>query len=148
MTLKTVSDSPALLPLARAAERVGVDIVLFGSVVTRSMLLDAAKAEPPDLFALAEHVADIDLAHTGPASVTPLLRAAIADLVPMAPWFRWSIVDRQGLTQIDKLGQFNINVPLRQLRLSTQPPREGDNSEELLQRALDGDVEIVPNERF
>lgn len=148
MALKTLSDSRALLPLARAAERAGVDIVLFGSVATRALLLDAANIEVRDLFELTEHTTDIDLAHTGPPSATPFLQSAIADFVPMAPWFRWSIVDRDELARMDQLLPFNIKIPLRQLRIGSQPIGDSNSINVILDRALVGKVEIFGNTEF
>lgn len=148
VALRTLSDSPVLAPLARVAERVGVDLVLFGSVATRALLFDAALVQPADLFELVEHAADIDLAHTGPASATLPLRAAIADLLPMAPWFRWSIIDRDESARLERLRPFNISVPLRQLRIGTEPRGDVDGISELLARALHGEVDIHSNEAF
>src|SRR5277367_1854152 len=148
MALRTLSDSSVLAPLARAAERAGVDVVLFGSVAARALLMDAAKIEPRSMFELAEHVSDIDLAHTGPPSATALLQATIAEQMPTAPWFRWSIVDRDRLALLDRLRSFNIGVPLRQLRLGSQPFGDGDITATLLERALDGQVGIFDNEAF
>lgn len=148
MALRTLWDSPLLAPLARAALRVGVEVELFGSVAGRALLFDAAKAPPRDLFELAEHVADIDLGHNGPPSVTPLLEEAIASEVPMAPWFRWSIVDREGLTQHDLLDRFNVHVPLRRMRLGTRPLADPETTEQLIARLLEGNVEIISTGSF
>lgn len=148
MVLRSLQDSPTLMPLARAAKRAGVELELFGSVATRAFLFDAAKAPERDLFELAEHVADVDLRHTGPPSATERLRRAIAVELPMANWFRWSITDREQAAEAERLRAFNIGLPLRELRLGTEPADDTDAVYQLLFRALDGDIEIIPNDRF
>lgn len=148
MSLNTLWDSPVLAPIARAAARTGVELELLGSVATRAMLFDIAQTPALSLFDLAEHVSDIDLGHSGTAAVTTALRTAIAEEVPMAPWFRWSIMDRGGLAQFNRLQQFNINVPLRQIRLGTRHQDGTDNTRRLLLQALAGKVEIFPNDAF
>lgn len=148
MALRTLQDSPVLEPLARAAEQCGVDAVLFGSVASRALLFDAADTPAKDLFELAEHVSDIDIGHTGPSSLTPAFAEAIASTMPLAPWFRWSIVDRDGLAEKENLARFNVGVPLRQLQLSTRHLLDPDGTAKLLQRALQGDIDLLPNARF
>lgn len=148
MALRTLHDSPVLAPLVRAAESVGVEAVLFGSVASRALLFDAAGAPAGDLFELAEHVADIDIGHTGPADLTPRFADAIFSMVPLAPWFRWSIVDRNGLAAMENLAHFNVGVPLRQLRLGTRRLFDPAETRKLLRRALRGDIDLLANERF
>lgn len=148
MALRTLWDSPILAPLARAADRVGLELEVFGSVATRALLFDSAEIRVRDLFELVEHVSDIDIGHNGPAWMTLDLEAAIIQEVPSASWFRWSILDRDGMAERRSLQKFNIDVPLRNLRLGTKWRDSAQRVNGLLSRALRGDVDILPNEAF
>ncbi|MGO7036180.1 hypothetical protein ACCT19_35920 [Rhizobium ruizarguesonis] len=148
MSLRVLQDSPVLKPLTRVGKRLDVDVVLFGSVATRALLFEAAGAPAKNLFELAEHVADIDVGHTGPPSLNPKFAQAIIEEMPLAPWFRWSIVDREGLAALDSLGKYNVAVPLRQFRIGTQRLFDPVEKDELLERALRGDLDLLPNPRF
>lgn len=148
MPLQTLWDSPILLPLARAAERVGLELELFGSVATRALLYDAAGIKIRSLFELVEHLSDIDIGHNGPASMTPALEAAIIQEIPSASWFRWSILDRERMAERLQLQKFNIDVPLRNVTLGTTPRGMTEQVDELVFRALRGEVDIFPNKNF
>lgn len=148
MALLRLQDSPVLEPLARAARNLNVEAVLFGSVASRALLFDAAGARAKNLFELAEHTSDIDIGHTGPPSLTPKFAEAIASLMPLAPWFRWSIVDQGGLAALDNIASFNVGIPVRRLQLGTKRLPDPDQTSELLRRALEGELDLVPNPRF
>lgn len=148
MTIATLWDSPVLAPIAEAGLAVGLNVTLFGSVASRALLWSEASIKAKSLFDLAPHLSDIDLAHDGPPSSTVALRAALEAIVPMAPWFRWSVVDRKGLAEIDRLVPTNIRVPLRELRLGTLPQGQIEKTANVIQRALEGEVDIVGNEAF
>lgn len=148
MALTRLQESSVLAPIARAAEHVGVDAVLFGSVACRALLFDAAGVPAKDFFELAEHAADIDIGHTGPSYLTGRFAEEIASRMTLAPWFRWSIVDRDGLAAQNSLAGFNIGVPLRQLRLGTQRLFDPRETRGLLRRALDGNIDLIRNPRF
>lgn len=148
MALSTLWDSPQLAPLAQAAEKAGVELELFGSVATRALLFDAAKVQPRSLFDLAEHIADIDLAHSGPPERTATLEREIARVFPLAPWFRWSIIDCEQAARRDALRQFNIRVPLRELSLGTRPTKNEAERRELLTRALEGEITLLDSDSF
>jgi len=121
MTIRTLHDVPVLEPLAHVADKLAIDLVLFGSVAGRIAIRDQLKLETPSLFDVAEHVADIDVAHLGPPSQTGRVRAAIAELVPMASWFRWSIIDRAAFDHYQFLDHYNWRVPLRSVRIGSDP---------------------------
>lgn len=147
MALRTLWDSPVLVPLARAAKRTGVEVELFGSVATRALLFDAAGVRVRDLFELVEHASDINLAHDGPPIATRMLERAIAEEVPMASWFRWSVLDRSEARWRRQLDRRGIALPLRQLRLGTRPLSSDENVDRVLDRALEGLVEISLDDR-
>ena len=84
----SLREIPAFAPLARVADQLGIDLLLFGSVASRAAILSAAGGLPTDLFELCEHASDIDIAHTGTAEVTAKVCSAIADQYPFTPWFR------------------------------------------------------------
>ena len=89
----SLREIPAFEPLARVADYLGLDLIVFGSVASRASIMCAFGLNPDDLFELCEHTSDIDIAHTGSAAITPHVRSAIAAMHPFAPWFRWSIID-------------------------------------------------------
>ncbi|QIO43071.1 hypothetical protein HA464_03105 [Rhizobium leguminosarum bv. trifolii] len=148
MALRTLCDSSVLALIAIAAERVGVEAVLFGGVASRALLFDAAGLSARDLFELAEHVADIEIGHTGPSDLTPSFAKAIASFMPLAPWFRWSIVDRYGLDEIASFQPHGITVPRRRLGLGTKRLFDPREIPTLLKRALVGDIDLLANLRF
>lgn len=148
MALRKLQDSPILAPLARAAARVNLEIRLFGSVASRALLFDTAKIRVRDLFELVEHVSAIDIVHNGPARMTPQLELAILREVPTASWFRWTIRDREQMAEHNLQENFDIDVPLRRLTLGTRSYENVEWTENLLSRALRGDFEILPNDRF
>lgn len=142
MALRTLYDSPVLEPIARAAERVGLEAFLLGGTASRAMLFDAAGVPAQDLFELAEHAAVIEIGHSGSADRTPDLAAAIAATVPLSPWFRWSIMDEACLAAIESGRSGRFEVPLRQLRLGMHRPRSSSGTVRLLRRALRGRIDL------
>lgn len=123
MTIKTLHDVAALRPLARVADKLAIELVLFGSVATRVALRDRFEIPTESLFEVTEHVADIDLAFLGPGQMLETVRSAIADEVPMAPWFRWSIADRAQFEEHLALNKSNWKIPLRTVRIGSDPSR-------------------------
>lgn len=146
MALRTLYDSPVLEPLARAAESIGVEAVLLGSVASRALLFDAAGVPARDLFDLTEHAADIEIAHSGPAERTADFANAIAATMPLAPWFKWSIMDADGLASINGRRGAGFEVPLRQFRLGMRPSKPSRAAGRLLRRALRGEIDLLPPE--
>lgn len=142
MALRTLYDSPVLEPIARAAEKVGLEAFLRGGVASRAMLFDAAGVPAKDLFELVEHAAVIEIGHNGTADRTPDLEGAIAAMVPLSPWFRWSIMDQDGLAAIEERQRGRFEVPLRQLRLGMHRPRPPSGTVRLLRRALRGQIDL------
>lgn len=148
MALKRLQDLHIFAPLAEAGKRAGVEVTLFGSVVSRAQLFHAAGVEISDMFMLAEHLSDVNIGHDGPAEATPELEAAIFDLMPLAPWFRWSIIDREGLRRHHWLARNDIEIPLRRLALGTRANGDDSAIDLLLKRALDGSLDVYHSETF
>ncbi|MBY3187917.1 hypothetical protein [Rhizobium laguerreae] len=148
MALRTLADSPIFKPLVQVGKSLDVDVILFGSVASRALLFDAAGAPAKSLFELVEHVSDIDIAHTGPPSITSEFARAVATEMPLAPWFRWSIVDREQLSELDSLERYNVTVPMRQFKIGTQRLFDPVEKDEIFGRALQGDIDLLPNPRF
>lgn len=147
MIPRSLSEIAVFEPLARAAERLGVELTLFGSAASRAVLLCAIDRPPTTIFELAEHASDIDLAHTGPPEVTERLRLEIERVVPFAQWLRWSILDKIGWQTYVNQMALNLKVPLRRVQLSTDrdinsPQREA------IERALRGGIAFDWNENF
>lgn len=144
---RTMREVTVLEPLVRAAERLGVDLILFGSAASRVALLHAAEDPPRSLFEIAEHASDIDLAHTGPPALTERLRIEIEREVPLAPWLRWSLIDWSGWANFQIQQEMNFGIPLRRVQLATHSMLNAPQ-EEAIAQALDGTVAFQWNEAF
>ena len=147
MIPQSMHDIAVLKPLVKIGERLGIDLILFGSAATRAVLLCAVDRQPNTLFELAEHASDIDLAHTGPPALTVRLRSEIEKTVPLASWLRWSILDKKGWEEHLRQVAMNLKVPLRAVQLSTQQNLSSHHNE-TIEQALDGKIYFGWNKRF
>jgi hypothetical protein len=111
------------------------------------MLWRSIGRENFSLFDIASHMSDIDLGHSGPRWKSPILRAAIESLVPMAPWFRWSIYDRDQMRYLENYKETNIRVPLREIQLGMSPSSSED-SRQILEDALRGRIVLLNSGAF
>ena len=115
-----LQDLEPFAPLGEIAKEFDVDITLFGGTASRAAMSMAYGAGAPlDLFDLAPFTSDIDLEHSGDASITNELLTAIEESVPFASWFRWSINDRERARKSAASRAVSTRVPLRDLRIST-----------------------------
>ena len=88
-------DFPAIAPLELIASDLRINLTLFGGAASRALMYKIAESpyEKATLFDLAPFSSDFDLSHDGDKEVSSQLRKRIADDVPFASWFRWSILD-------------------------------------------------------
>lgn len=140
-------DIPVFHPLIRIAERLGIDLVIFGSAASRASLLHTIGRSPSNLFELAEHASDIDLAHTGGPELTERLRAEIEREVPLAPWLRWSIMDGSEWSSYQTQQEMNFEIPLRRIHLATNSFLSAPG-ERAIEQALEGHITFKVNEKF
>ena len=115
-----LQDLAPFAELGPIARELSVELTLYGGSASRAaMCLFYRPGDRFDIFDLTPFSSDIDLAHTGDKSKTPEVRAAIFDGVPFASWCRWSIADAASYDEARRNTLQGVQVPLRQLRFST-----------------------------
>ena len=104
--------------LSRVATRFGVTFTLLGSCATRAALMDlAGRLESASLFDLAPNLGDIDLVHPGPPGENPLIREAISWELPLAHWFRFSLLSATEHSVFRVQRSSNCSIPLREIEI-------------------------------
>ncbi|WP_300073999.1 hypothetical protein [uncultured Ruegeria sp.] len=112
-------DFPAIAPLELIASDLGINLTLFGGAASRALMHKIAGSpdEKATLFDLAPFSSDFDLSHDGDKEVSSQLRKHIADDVPFASWFRWSILDGDQSSAARRARFKSTNVPLRRIEI-------------------------------
>ena len=118
-----LTDVPAFERLRLLEEKFGVEFILFGGAATRlAIALHDGRSELPNLVELAPFSSDIDIAHTGPDRLTPLIQQLIDAIVPAAGWCRWSVVGRRGWNEYLARRRSSAEIPLRNIIFRTRRP--------------------------
>lgn len=91
----------------------GVRFRLFGGAASRLAMALYHKRGEPDLPDLTPFCSDIDLAHTGDASLNQQILQAIDATLPEASWCRWSLIDRGRWTEMRQQQAVSAIIPLR-----------------------------------
>jgi len=114
--------------LGAIAERLGLELILFGGTACRAAMHLTYASHHLDIFDLAPFSSDIDLEHSGDSDDTLQLLYAIQEEIPFASWFRWSINDKEKARKAAAARQRSTHVPLRQIRFSTHHAAEISNA--------------------
>lgn len=116
------ADFPALAPLELIGNDLGINLVLFGGSASRALMHKFAGSldDKTTLFDLAPFSSDFDLSHDGDNDVTRQLRERIADGIPFAGWFRWSVLDGEKSRAAYAARAKSTNVPLRRIEIGNR----------------------------
>jgi hypothetical protein len=119
----SLDDFPALAALADIAREFKVEIGVFGGAASRAAMYRCYQPRHEiDLFDLAPFSSDLDLIHTGDATLTPGIRALIADRVPFATWCRWAVLNRDAARRARANRDASTIVPLRRIGFGVGDP--------------------------
>jgi hypothetical protein len=143
----SLDDFPPFAALTGIARQFKIEIGIFGGAASRAAMYRAYHPQQEiDLFDLAPFSSDIDLVHTGDASLTPEIKVQIADRVPFATWCRWAILDRDAASRARANRDASTFVPLRRIGFgigdpSSLPPQAKND-------LSDGKVTLERNPNF
>jgi hypothetical protein len=115
-------DFPALEPLELIANDLDINLTLFGGAASRAIMHKFAGSpdEKATLFDLAPFSSDFDLSHDGDKVITKHLKDLIADSIPFADWFRWSVLDAEKSRAAHAARAKSTNVPLRRIEIGNR----------------------------
>lgn len=114
-------DLPQFRGLEQVGEAFGVRFSLRGGTASRLAMALALRPEAklPMLVELAPFASDVNLFHNGPDHLSPHIHEAILEIVPEAPWCRWSIQSWDDWYDSDDRDTFQFGVALRRLRIDS-----------------------------
>jgi hypothetical protein len=119
--ITSLYEVPGLKGLSHSAQKYNVTFTCHGGLVRRLFFRGGVgrNNDDFDLFALSPLLADIDLVHSGPRSLTPALFRQIHLDVPSADCFRWELRSSEDNALYERAILHNAVVPANLLTLSS-----------------------------